>query len=565
VSEPGAALRGLAGWAWLAPPWVAGALLRCWNLREQVIAGDELHAVRFARSMTVPEILTTFGVRTDHCLPLTALDRWFVDLGGHFSEALLRGPVLAFGLAFLCLVPLALARTHGARVAAGFAWLAAVSPGLVAYSRIARSYMPMVALSTGALLALVHAWGKRSRRGWLLWGLLAAAALWFNPVAAPFVLAPPLLVVAQVVVARPREARARALEVVAALAWLGAVAGGLLLPALPSLFGAVAGRAGGGRSSAGEWWLAARMLVGSRSSVVGAVALVAAIAGGTVLARRARFAVAASTLAVAAQVAALLLVRPHGLGDPLVLSRYLLPILPVLLLGVAAALDAALSRLGSARASSAIWAPLALAVLLLAAGPLPGRLRAGSSLELDSESLRFDRPATAAQAPELPRAYLSAPVRGARVVLEAPFVEQWDTTRSVWLADRRQRKVVRLGTLFVQTLGRTARFRTLVGLTPRQVLASDADVLVFHRDVLRDEQRAATILLGREPPRTHGPTELRRLAALREGSPELSRRFRRAFGRPDYRDAGHLVWDLDRVRRRREARPSDPAGRAALR
>src|SRR5687768_286687 len=71
----------------------AGLGLRIWNLRGQVLGGDELHAVRAAVARTVPEILTTYSL-TDHSLPLTALFRWLLDHGFTLSEWTLRLPSL---------------------------------------------------------------------------------------------------------------------------------------------------------------------------------------------------------------------------------------------------------------------------------------------------------------------------------------------------------------------------------------------------------------------------------------------------------------------------------------
>src|SRR6185436_8381434 len=86
----------------------AGLGLRLWNLRGQVLGGDELHAVRAAVARTVPEILTTYSL-TDHSLPLTALYRWLLDHGVTLSELALRLPSLLCGALALVVFPYALA------------------------------------------------------------------------------------------------------------------------------------------------------------------------------------------------------------------------------------------------------------------------------------------------------------------------------------------------------------------------------------------------------------------------------------------------------------------------
>ena len=76
---------------------VAGVALRFWNLADQVLGGDELHAVRAALSQPLPALLTTYQL-ADSCIPLTALDRWLLDHGVALDERLLRLPVLVNAL-----------------------------------------------------------------------------------------------------------------------------------------------------------------------------------------------------------------------------------------------------------------------------------------------------------------------------------------------------------------------------------------------------------------------------------------------------------------------------------
>src|SRR3977135_2906232 len=68
---------------------LTGLVLRGWNLLGQVMGGDELHAVRAAARMRLPGILTTYSV-TDYSIPLTALDRLWMDAGLTLSELSLR-------------------------------------------------------------------------------------------------------------------------------------------------------------------------------------------------------------------------------------------------------------------------------------------------------------------------------------------------------------------------------------------------------------------------------------------------------------------------------------------
>src|SRR3954470_22007048 len=127
-----------SGW-WLLPPFALGTVLRLWNVRAQVLAGDEMHAVRVALVSPLSHILTTYELR-DNCIPLTALYRFLLERGVPLSELSVRLPMLLCGILALLVLPWIVARRVGPRVGHLFAWLLALSPLLVLYSRIARPY-----------------------------------------------------------------------------------------------------------------------------------------------------------------------------------------------------------------------------------------------------------------------------------------------------------------------------------------------------------------------------------------------------------------------------------------
>ena len=125
---------------WIVLPFLAGVLLRLWNLPDQILGGDEVHAVRAAFNHSLPEILVTYQV-TDNCIPLTALDKLWMIAGLPVTEMVLRLPVLLCGFAALLALPAAFAGRTSRGTELIYRWLLAISPALVLYSRIARSYM----------------------------------------------------------------------------------------------------------------------------------------------------------------------------------------------------------------------------------------------------------------------------------------------------------------------------------------------------------------------------------------------------------------------------------------
>ena len=142
--EPQPARRDLppAG-AWTAASIVAAGLVGTWirllGLDRQVLTGDELHGLNGALSRSLGEIAsqwTYFGA--DYSVPLTLITRAAMDAGLPVDEALLRVPALLAGISMIVLLPALWTRSLGASAAALLAWLVALSPLLVLYSRIAR-------------------------------------------------------------------------------------------------------------------------------------------------------------------------------------------------------------------------------------------------------------------------------------------------------------------------------------------------------------------------------------------------------------------------------------------
>src|SRR6185436_3055996 len=126
----------------------------------------------------------------DHSLPLTALYRWLLDHGVPLSELAFRLPSLLCGALALVVFPYTVTGRVPRQAVLLFAWLGAISPGLVLYSRIARSYLPMVLCGFVAVLAFESWWRTRSWKWGGAYVLSGALAVWLHLGAAPFVAAP---------------------------------------------------------------------------------------------------------------------------------------------------------------------------------------------------------------------------------------------------------------------------------------------------------------------------------------------------------------------------------------
>jgi predicted membrane-bound mannosyltransferase len=157
----------------------AGSGLRLWNLSDQVVGGDEMHGVRAAVKGQLVDILRTYQ-QADPCIPLAGYYHLAIDARGSLNEAVVRAPALAAGLLALLVIPWLVRSRLGDAGALLLAWLLALSPLLVLYSRLARPYMPVVLVGFVSFLAFDRwAEGEGARWGWL-WALCAALAIWLH-------------------------------------------------------------------------------------------------------------------------------------------------------------------------------------------------------------------------------------------------------------------------------------------------------------------------------------------------------------------------------------------------
>ncbi len=548
---PRRAFRGAdlgRAFAWLLPPFAVGTLLRLWNVRAQILAGDEMHAVRVALVEPLWRILTTYELR-DNCIPLTALYRLLLEHGLPLSEMVVRLPMLLAGILALLVLPGFVGRRLGGRTGHLFAWLVALSPLLVLYSRIARPYA-LIVLCGFTATAAFETWWRTGRRGWAaVYVLSAALSAWFHLGSAPFVLAPFLFALGSLALER-RWRREGARPGLVALAAVGAATAvailGFLVPARASLLALVASK-----HEALE--LTRETFTGILRLQSGAVYLpgvilfwAAALYGLFILARREpRLAFYTLTLVVC-QVAGLLVLSPEMLDHPLVFDRYLLPALPWLLLWVAVGLAApwwpGQRRVGELGQSAAAFV---LVGALFLGGPLadPGVL--ASSFSGHNDFVGFFCPRASLPGGRIPGFYnqVVRKDRGAPV-LEYPWIPLWSYNRVFYLYQEVHHRDVLVAMVEPLHRAENLAFRNMPFTSPEGFLASRARYLIVHTDVLAEEEKVRDhcwpILAEIRP---------RHRRQLERSGEEMAAGLTALWGEPDYREEGLVVWDLARLRR----------------
>lgn len=512
-----------------ALPFLAGAVLRLWNLRDQILGGDETHALRAALNFPLSKILVTYQI-TDNCIPLTALYKLLMLGGVHLTEMLFRLPVLFCGLAGLLAMPAAFEGRLGRGTVLVYRWLLAISPALVLYSRIARSYLPMVLLAFGAVMAFEAWWRTRSWKSGVAYVMLGALAVWFHLGAGPIVAAPFVFAAVDALVRRERLGRDLRDLLLLGLAITAAFAL-FLVPAMGSLLEVVGSKHVEQAVPGGSVFDVLRLQAGTASGWLAALFWAVALGGLALLFRADRRLALYTVTVVAGHVAGLLILSPFGLANPVILGRYLLPVLPFVLLWAAAALG---------HPWKGWWAAAGLFLIaLFVAGPFADADVRHTSFLHHNDFVAFYRPRPAISPGAVPDFYRQ--LHGETVV-ELPWVFIWDANHVFYLYQE-----VHHGRVVVSTPQRILfqpplALRNAVAPEPAALCHSGARYLIVHRNVSREEDRIAP---GGRIPEAEIAQPLRRL--LRESAAAVGERLEKEWGAPVYSDRLLRVWDLPAV------------------
>jgi hypothetical protein len=520
---------------------LAGAGLRLWNLRDQVMGGDELHAVRAVAERSAAQIVTRYSL-VDYSLPITAFHRLLLDWGVSLSEMDFRLPAILCGLLAMIVLPRAFSGRVERLPVELYGWLVAFSPLFVLYSRIARSYMPMVLLSFIAVMAFERWWSGGSRRAGIAYVVFGALAVWVHLGAGPIVASPFLFALGDLIRMRSwrrlRELVAIGLSILTAMALY-------LVPAGPSLLRLVGNKH---RAIDIPWRTAANVLLleaGTRSWTLTGLFWAAALAGLVLLLRRhPRLGLFTLTVTLG-HLAGMLLLSPLGLNLPIVLNRYLLPVLPFVLFWVAMALERTwIPRSGLLGVSLQRSASRLFIGILFWTGPLLAPGYRESSFMHHNDFVGFYHPLSMIPDEAVPGIYKHQLPDGP--VLEVPWSTVWEQNRTFYIYQQKHRRRVMVSAPFDVPRGPGFDFRNEVEPEPAAFLASPARTLIVHLRIPWEEDRV--VIPGRPFTRPM-PPGLRRV--YRRIGEKLAARLDTEWGQADYSDSLVRVWDLDRIRRSR--------------
>ncbi len=351
---------------------LAGLWLRVTQLPQQMLFGDEWHALCTAARASYGQILTSFG-GSDHSIPIAAYYKLLMNTVG-LSEWGIRIPFAAAGILTVLIVPLLVRHFVDRFSFVLFAWLLALSPTLVFFSRFARPYAIVVFLSFCAIMFFFRWWVESRRWFSLLYMLLTAMAAYMTVVVLPFLLGP-FVFFFFLSLGQHGEQRWRGIRRLTGLGALTAIPLlFLLLPPLLGDFSAIHVKAGHTPipwSTAGP---AFSILTGVNSLLLATALVIIAGAGIVRMFLTQKRFLSYLIAALLIQLAALLIIRPLASDSPHILARYMVPTLPCILLFIAVGVQTLSSSKWIRNKVVKIGIPIAFCLGLFLLGPYPAVL-----------------------------------------------------------------------------------------------------------------------------------------------------------------------------------------------
>lgn len=167
---------------------ILGAMPRIYGLQEQLLAGDEWHAIHNALYNGYTTIFCSLGMGSVS-IPDSLYYKIAIDTVG-LTDVVVRLPPLVVGILIIFVLPYLLRPVWGQFTAALFACLLALSPMLILYSRFARPYGIMVLCGFVSVTLFHRWWFTGIRRYSILYVVLSTVTAYYLIIAIPFLLSP---------------------------------------------------------------------------------------------------------------------------------------------------------------------------------------------------------------------------------------------------------------------------------------------------------------------------------------------------------------------------------------
>ncbi|MBC8466763.1 MAG: hypothetical protein H8D55_02880 [Deltaproteobacteria bacterium] len=348
---------------------IFGAGLRLYQLPGQILFGDEWHAIFAATHFDYSQIVSNFGL-SDRSIPITLYYKFAMNSVG-LEEWVIRAPFFLSGTLTILVLPLLIRSLVGRFTSNLFAWLLAISPPLIFYSRFARPYSISLFCGFVAVIMFFRWWMAPNWRPAILYVILAAASAYLLLVTLPFVLGPFLFFLA-LSLHSPWIQLSHSIKRLTGLGILTLFPLLLLLaPPLYFSFEAVSNKASHSMVQLSVMAEAFKILTGQESLIIITITLMLAITGLIRMCRKSPSFTAYLFALSLIQAVTILILRPMGANAPHILARYMLLALPAMLIFVAAGVEAILAVFHSPlKKWVRIALPVGLCTLFFLEGPI---------------------------------------------------------------------------------------------------------------------------------------------------------------------------------------------------
>lgn len=530
-------------WAAILIPILLGVYFRLWNITHQIMGGDEIHAVISVLNKPLNKLL--FEYQTNNiCKPLVGFYHLYLEWAGSLSEMVIRGPVLLLGLVSLFVLPWIIRKYIGVKPAICFAWLLAISPMMVSYTKISRSYMPIMLFGFLSLIFFYLWWVKYSKHH-LLYGILylafASLTVFFHLLMAPFVFSPILAGFFDALLNRKGDWRRSFLELLVCFVCLMFLVSTFILPGLDSLI-RLTEKCAQSHIRVETILATAQLQGGVKSNLLNAVFWFVSLMGFIGMFRRFKLLSMILTLPMLLQFATILFLSPKASHLSYVFNRYVVIGLPCVLLFCAYFMSAPFDHPHKQNTKLVMTFNVLFILALLFMGPLLAPQYQNSSFATHDDYVDFTQKRCLMKIEDTPPFYLN--LNDNEGVLEYPWLWSWMNCQLLYAYQDIHGQRVHVAPFSNSIIDPRLDFENMKPPSPEHLLKSRAKFLAIHSDISNELKRLEgerKIWMGRE-----------RAKSARHKARKLIKLLKEQWKVPDYEDKDMVVWDMNKIRETRK-------------
>jgi len=480
-----------------------GSFLRLFQIGNQILGSDEWHAINTAGNKTLSYILTHFQA-SDNSIPMTVFYKFLLSTFG-LNELSIRSLQLFSGIICLFIFPFLIQKILSKEIAIYYAFLHAISPFFIFYSRFSRPYIIVLLLSFISI-ACFYLWLKEEKLSYILIYLFAAIlAPYFLLISFPTVLFPIFFAFLILLFQKHNirffekheKIRLKSLYIVALCLTIGYAA--WIFPALKTS-GQILKKTAKGSIKPETLKGFVILLTGTPNILLILLFILCALYGMYFLSRKNKLVFYYFFPLLFIQILPIIILRPLSIEFSEVFARYMISIFPVFLLMVSVGLN----RLNTAfinflpikeRPKLFFLIPSVFIFSLFIKGPLPSIYRLPNNFmnhpDYQGDYQKKDLNILCSKIPDF---YLElSKTKTVNSIIEMPYLMNWKGI-SYHLYQKIHKKRILIGYSNYFSLVKTPfkrhekiRLHNFVSIQkPEEISSSQASYLIIHKDVLRE-------------------------------------------------------------------------------